>query len=101
MPCRYDFNDETGASLKLQNELTLVTRVACKLAKTLEEYAYIAEGHVDLNDLKGDYLELKELDDEVLTWIKNHEEKDARRKAALIESAKAKLSDEEREALGL
>ncbi len=100
MPCRYDFNDETGASLKLQNELNLVTRVACKLATALSDYGGLCDGLYELQDILDENPTLK-IDKEVLDWIVEHERKDAIRKAALIESAKSKLTDDEREALGL
>jgi hypothetical protein len=81
-PCQRDFDE-------LRARLDLATRVACTAIKT-----FIAETCCTVNDLS---LWNKEMHD----WYKDHLEQDEKRRRALRESGRAKLTVEEREALGI
>lgn len=105
MPCTYDPPGYSGAVPAVsKSEMDLVTRVACKMIKALEEltldYA-CPSGVYDVNDAVKWLRRLDHIDDEVKTWIENHLKADAERRVRLRENALAKLTAEEKEALGL
>lgn len=101
MPCQsYDNEWDSGSSERkireLKKQADMLARIACKALTELEK-----------NEV-ADLLILK--DDEVATWWKKHKEDDAReaarlaeieRKKRVKEEALARLSDEEKELLGL
>lgn len=99
MPCRdyesdgYDYHAE---SVKMKQQADKLARIACKAMTVLEE-----------NGIE-DFLLLQ--DDEVRTWWAQHKEADRKEKARVAEierkervkaEALARLSDEEKELLGL
>lgn len=96
MPCRSDYDDCWYAGEYVPDiikNLDLVTRVACEMGKLLKQHTLIAD-----------------LPDEARFWITDHFKKDEERKAreeaqarkeAAMLSGMAKLTDEEKEALGL
>ena len=97
MPCRdyeADYDNSYERNLKDQNDR--LARIACKAMTALEEAG------------QEDFLLLK--DEEVREWWKKHKEADAKAKAEREEKARiarikkealAKLSAEERQALGI
>ena len=102
MPCR-DYESDSWSSYdssrefqKLKQQADKLARIACKAMTALEESE------------KEDFLLLK--DDEVREWWQAHKEADRKEKARLAEKerrarvkaeALARLSDEEKELLGL
>lgn len=101
MPCQsYDDSWDNGSNERkireLKKQADMLARIACKALTELEK-----------NSVE-DLLLLK--DDEVRTWWSKHKEDDAREQARLMEierrarvreEALARLSDEEKELLGL
>ena len=102
MPCQsydssWDSGDDDRRKIReLKKQADMLARIACKALTELEK-----------NEIE-DLLLLK--DDEVRTWWKKHKEDDAReqarvaeaeRKKRVKEQALARLSDEEKELLGL
>ena len=101
MPCQsYDDSWDSGSNERkireLKKQADMLARIACKAMAELER-----------NEIE-DLLILK--DDEVRTWWKKHKEDDAReqarlaeieRKARIKQEALDRLSDEEKEVLGL
>jgi hypothetical protein len=99
MPCR-DYESDTwdysSENRKLKAQADKLARIACKAMSALEELE------------KEDFLLLK--DDEVREWWQKHKEADRKEKARVAEKerrarvkaeALARLSDEEKELLGL
>lgn len=102
MPCRdyesdsWGHPDDSGRVGKLKEQADRLARIACKAMDALEE-----------NGIE-DFLLLK--DDEVRQWWQQHKEADRKEKARIAEKerrervkaeALARLSDEEKELLGL
>ena len=102
MPCRdyesdsWGHADDSGRVGKLKEQADRLARIACKAMEALEE-----------NGIE-DFLLLK--DDEVRQWWQQHKEADRKEKARVAEKerrqrvkeeALARLSDEEKELLGL
>ena len=102
MPCRdyesdsWGHADDSGRVGKLKEQADRLARIACKAMDALEELE------------KEDFLLLK--DDEVREWWQQHKEADRKEKARIAEQerkarikaeALARLSDEEKELLGL
>ena len=98
MACRSDYADSTNMRAVSRDEFDKVTRIACTLAAGLESLFEDYAGYSDniLDDLLTDYI-----DREAHDWIISHKAKDAARKEALKKAALAKLTQEEREILGL
>lgn len=99
MPCRDYSSDDWGVSSsapKLKAQMDMLARIACKAMEALEK------------DGRADFLLLQ--DDEVRDWWLAHKEADRKERArvaelqrreALKQEALNKLSDEEKELLGL
>jgi hypothetical protein len=99
MPCRDYQSDDWGVSSsapKLKQQMDMLARIACKAMDALEE-----DGRADLLLLK---------DDEVRVWWEQHKEADRKERARVAEKerkdrikaeALARLSQEEKELLGL
>ncbi len=109
MPCRTDFEYDTPrmstSEQIVRDELNKVTKVACNLYKALR---IIVDENCGINpddeeeiktELRHAFKE-KELD-EIFDWYRAHKVYDTKRKAELKESALKKLTNEEKEALGL
>ena len=100
MPCRDEPSpEEIHESVKavrkrekeIKNKIDSLTRMLCNACKILT-YHDVEITHPDITN--------KELD-ELANWNVNHKKWDKERLAAAKKNALAKLSDEEREALGL
>jgi len=94
MPCRDggpELDEQHGSQpWQLRNKLVLATRVACSILTYLE----------DRCEWSDEYLR-QVVNEETADWWIAHKVADAQRIEALKASAKAKLTPEEREVLGL
>lgn len=102
MPCRDSYDSPNFTISKssdyneLQRRLDLATRVACNAMTVItEDFSWL------IDDGEIQYVIDNKLTKESKDWFKNHQETDQRRREALKASAKAKLTPEEREVLGL
>jgi hypothetical protein len=101
MPCTYDAHPTSGTVNR--SALDLVTRVACNLARALED---VAQNEIS-NSIYTDkeawnwLVDSKYVTAESRKWIDDHKRLDAERKSRLKESALSKLTADEKEALGL
>jgi hypothetical protein len=93
MPCLYDGPlDSSSNNGELKRELDLVTRLLCNAVKILR----YQDARMQCPGIKKE--EMKELQE----WIKNHDKLDEKRQLEEVrKNALAKLSEEERKALGL
>lgn len=101
MPCRYDDYDYPAKGMVNREALDHVTRMACNLAKVLED---VVQDHEDYNwneDALSWVRKEQYIDQETYDWVINHRKADEERKQKLREVALKKLTDEEKEALGL
>ena len=89
MPCTYDFPDR--GTCGHQAELDKLTRMLCDLMGQITACEPVPYEHSCSVDL----------DEEMLIWWKAHQAWDAERKRKVREGALAKLTNEERKALGL
>lgn len=102
MPCRTDepisYHSITSKDYQeLQQKLNDATRAACTAMKAIKDshdFGDVDREAIWDNVPKNDRVHAH-------AWYEKHEEEDRIRKERLIESAKAKLSQEEKEALGL
>jgi len=128
MPCVSDYMEPTGKERKLQQTAQLLEYALFELnlpipskVKTASSNIYchldlvpdLCELITNMNDLQRDrvvYNAYNKQSRELAHWWENHQEADRKRIAAdmekadrqsLIESAKSKLTDAERKALGL
>lgn len=105
MPCRTDFEySGTSTSYISKEEHDKVIRVACNLFKIMQIFA---SDHVGINpedeeEIRTEVYNIPSNElDEIFVWYKEHKKQDEARKAKLKESALKKLTNEEKEALGL
>lgn len=116
MPCRDDFGDYTPRTKGglvtltaeeynlLKDRLDAATRAACTAMKAIcsHDPEMSLTGSGDVLTWAADYMYVKRDDAlHAIAWFKDHVQADKDRKEALIESAKAKLTPEEKEALCL
>lgn len=104
MPCLSGYETPYSSFVPLA-EHDKVTRIACALYDICENLIADYEG-VDSFDEREFYVLLENHSNEkkaneIQSWIEEHKKKDSERKAKLKESALSKLTDEEKEALGL
>lgn len=97
MPCRYDPSDaEIAAAAELSmknqrdvlNKINTLTRMLCRVLGQIWD-----SGQTGLN--------ASGIDPDIQEWYKEHRKLDAKRKEQLRKDVLAKLTDEEKEALGL
>jgi len=107
MPCRDDWSTMTTDVVSrstydtLKKRLDDATRAACTAMTALE---YWAEDINDKHALEEPTIACfisKDDKNHANKWFQDHKEADKRRKAELIESAKTKLTAEEKAALGI